>query len=455
MEKKVVELPSDTDGTEVPDTFEENIAEDERPFPLKLIFVGLLLISSFIGFFSAWTVIAPIESAVVSPGIVSVASHRKQIQHLEGGIVEDILVRDGDHVKQGQVLIKLRDVRQTSELRQLERRHIEVQGVIARLLAERDGKAQIEFPEELLTQAEKPLVSSVVTGQENIFRTRIKLVHDKLSVLEHKIAQKKEEINGLAGQIEAKKRERDLLKKELATIQKAAEKNLVPKSEGLKLQQRLAQIDGDLIEYQAEIERTQQNILEIQVHMSEAQAQRISDITEELRSQRALFYELSQKIIAVGDVLQRTEIVSPIDGIVVNLQVHTADGVIAAGQPLLEVVPAGDKLVVYAYIDPNDIDEVRIGMPADVKLTSISRRMRVPLEGVVANLSADRLSGSQKGTSYYQARIELNPDSDALESTRMIAGMGAQVFIRTGSRTPLDYLLAPITRSLQLGLKEQ
>ena len=153
-------------------------------------------------------------------------------------------------------------------------------------------------------------------------------------------------------------------------------------------------------------------------------------------------------------MLHRTRIVSPIDGIVVNLQIHTQDGVISAGQPLLEVVPTDDDLVIHAFVDPEDIDEVRIGMPADVRLTSFSRRKRVPLEGVVAGLSADRLSDPETGLDYYRARIELLPEAPDSARSNMVAGMGAEVFIRTGARTLLDYLLSPITRSLQLGLRE-
>ncbi|MCK5720567.1 MAG: HlyD family type I secretion periplasmic adaptor subunit, partial [Thiomargarita sp.] len=431
------------------------VAQNSPPFPLGLMVIGIILVILFTGIFVSWTIFAPIKSAVVSPGIVSIAGHRKQIQHLEGGIIEKINVKDGEHVTQGQLLIKLRDVRPAAKLRQLERQYIEIRAIIDRLLAEHSEKNKIKFSQELTEHEQNSSIETVIMGQNNIFFTRKNLKKDKRSVLKHKIAQKEEEVTGLFGRIKAEKWQQKLIKEELRMVNKAIKKNLVPKAKRLKLQQSLAQIDGNLSEYQSEIKRLQQSILEIRLQISEAQAQWISDITEQLREQRALLYDLSQKIIAASDVLRRTEIVSPIDGIVINLKVHTADGVIAAGQPLLEVMPINDKLIVYAYISLEDIDEVRTGMLVDVKFTSFSRRQRVPIKGVVSNLSADRLSDPHSKTEYYRARIELDPDSDVLAKTNLISGMGAEVFIQTGSQTPLNYLLSPLIESLQLGFKEK
>ena len=426
----------------------------QRPFPRLLILVGLLLVILFLSSFTAWSMLAPIESAVVSPGIVSVASHRKQIQHLEGGIVDAILVQDGDRVVEGQLLVKLRDVQPSAELRQLERQYIEVQAVVARLLAEQEDSEEITFPEDLLARAKDRSVDSVMTGQKNIFQSRQMLIEDKHSVLKHKIAQVEEQINGLSGQLKAKNRQRKYIFQELSTVDEAVAKKLLPKAQALKLLQRLAGTEGDLSTYQAEMARLKLSILEMRLQMSEARAQQIAEITEQLRSQRARLFDLSQKIITTQDVLHRTKITSSIDGIVVNLQIHTLDGVIAAGQPLLEIVPINDELIVNAFIAPEDIEEVRAGMTADVRLTSFSRRQRVSLEGVVSYLSADRLSDPETGNEYYQARIKLAPDISASAKTYLVAGMGAEVFIRTGSRTPLDYLLSPITKSLQRGFKE-
>ena len=447
-------LPNPGDVASAPTETTQAPEQEQRPFPLTLIAAGLGVVALFLSSFAVWSLLAPIEGAVVSPGIVSVASHRKQIQHLEGGIVEAILVREGDRVTAGQLLVQLRDVQPAAVLRQLERQYFEAQAVVARLFAERDDRQEIAFPEDLLVRADDPSVRSVMTGQSNILLSRRTLVQDRRSLLEHKIAQAQEEIKGFAGQVQAKNRQRELIVEELSAVEKALAKKLVLKSNALKLRQQLAEADGELSAHRSEVGRLEQSILEMRLQISEANAERIAEITEQLRTQRARLFELSEKIVAARDVLHRTKILSPIDGFVVNLQIHTQDGVIAAGQSLLEVVPTDDELVIHAYVDPEDIDEVRMGMPADVRLTSFSRRKRVPLEGIVSGLSADRLFDPQTGRDYYRARIELAPDVTESAKSNMVAGMGAEVFIRTGARTLLDYLLSPITRSLQLGLRE-
>ncbi len=424
------------------------------PFPPRLIAVGGLAVGFFVAFFLAWSALAPLEGAVVSRGIVSVESHRKQIEHLEGGIVEAIHVRDGDRVARGQVLVQLSDVQPAAELRLLDMQSLEARAVEARLLAELDEAAAIAFADDLLARAQDPAVASIISGQENILASRRALVQDQRSVVAHKIAQAEKEIEGLRGRVRAKQRQQTLMLEELATLDAAFAKQLVAKSRLLQLRQRLAGLEGELSDANAEIARLQQGILELGLQQSEARARRVTDITTQLRTKRAQLFDLGQNILAARDVLQRTKIVAPIDGVVVNLQIHTRGGVIAAGQPLLEVVPSHDDLIVYAFVHPDDVDEVAAGMAADVRLTSLSRRSHRPLAGKVTGLSADRLTDPASGQDYFRARIELFAEAADAERPHLIAGMGAEVFIRTGARTPLDYLLAPITRSMQHGLRE-
>lgn len=429
--------------------------DEQRPFPLRLILSGFILLSLFVGSLVLWSSLAPIEGAVVSPGIVSVASFRKQIQHLEGGIVKVIAVKDGDKVVAGQLLVKLQDVKSVSALRQLEAEHVEVQSIISRLLAERGNITEIVFPAELMQQADRPDVQSVMTGQVSILESHRSLLKDQHAVVENKIAQTQQGIKGLQGQIKAKKLQRKLILEESQAIEEAYKKQLVPKTESLKLKQRLAETEGELISFRTDIGRLEQSVLELRLQKSEASAQRFTEISEQLGEQRSKMFDLSQKLIAARDVHDRTKVVSPIDGIVVNLQIHSNYGVIKAGQQLMEVVPDDDELVVEAYINPEDIDEVWMGMPADVRLTSLSRRKRLPMEGEVSNISADRLTNPNTGKDYYRARIVFSRDVLKSTDTNLVAGMGAEVFLRTGARTPIDYLLAPITNSLQLGLREK
>jgi HlyD family type I secretion membrane fusion protein len=426
-----------------------------RPFPRRLIFAGFFISLMFVTCIAVWAAYAPLESAVVSQGIIGVSSHRKVIQHLEGGIVENIFVHDGDRVNKGDLLVKLRDVQQKSELRKLERQLIEAQAVMARLQTEINGGEHIVFPEEMAQHLSEPSVNSVVAGQSNVLKSRRALQSDKLAVLQNKIVQAEEEIKGITDQLKAKKRQKVYIKEELFNTQQAIEKKLVAKNKAFSLRERLAEVEGEISAYRSKSLQLRQSTHELQFQISETNAQYLAESTETLREKRALVFELSQKIVAAQDILERTKIVSPIDGIVVNLQIHTQDGVIAAGSTILEIVPTDDDLVVHAFVNPEDIDEVHAGMSAVVQLTSLSRRQRRPLEGVVTDVSADRLSDQETGQDYYRALINLKGDEKALAKPPLIPGMGAEVFIRTGARTPIEYLMSPITKSLQHGMREQ
>jgi HlyD family type I secretion membrane fusion protein len=415
---------------------------------------GLCVLLGFFSVFSLWLFLAPLEGAVRAPGVVGVASHRKTVQHLEGGIVEAILVREGDRVARGQSLVRLSRVQPAAQLAQLEGQYLETMAVVARLRAEREGESELHFPEELTSRAHEPAVQAIMNGQRNILGSRRTLANDQRSVLEQKIAQAAEEIKGLEGQISAGNTRKELLREELAAVQILFDQQLTPRTRILSLKQGFAELEGDLAAYHAEIARIQQSIAEMRLQISKLRAADVAQVTEQLRAESAKLFELSQSIVKARDILRRTEIVSPIDGVVMNFQVHTLSGVVSAGQPILDVVPSQEDLVVEAYVDPKDIDEVHVGMPADIKLTSFSRRERIPIAGVVSTVSADRLTDSRTGKAYYRALIGLSPEVSDAEKALLVAGMGADVFIRTGARTALEYLLAPITHYLQQGMRE-
>lgn len=425
-----------------------------RPFPIRLIAAGIFQVIIFIGAIAAWSYLAPIEGAVVSPGIVSVISHRKQIQHLEGGIVDSIHVKDGDNVVAGQVMVKLRDIKPAAKLSQLEAQYHEALAIIARLVAERDNLDKIDFPDELLTNRNLPSVKTVITGQSHILQSKRSLMRDKLALIDKQIRQTEKEIKGLRDRITEKTQQKALIQAELKAINKAIKLNLIPKLESLKLRQRVTVINDELITYRIGIGRLEHDILKIQLQKSENESERIASITEQMREQRAQLFDLSQQIIASRDVLHRTQILSPIDGIVVNMQIHSLDGVIQAGQAIMEIVPANDELIVETRIDTEDIDEVWVGMPADVRLTSQSRRSQIPIEASVLSISADRISNVNTGKDYYSARVKLSEEALIRNRIDLVAGMGAEVYMKTAPRSPLDYLLEPIMKTLNLGLRE-
>ncbi|MBT8139775.1 MAG: HlyD family type I secretion periplasmic adaptor subunit [Gammaproteobacteria bacterium] len=432
---------------------QKSVETNEAPFPRKLILSGFLVLTFFLLSIAAWAMLAPVEGAVVARGVVSAEGFRKQVQHLEGGIVNAIHVADGDEVIQGQVLVSLSGVEANSSLAQLDMQRLETMALIARIEAELKDKRAIDFPEDLTSRATEQDVAAVLAGQRDTLISQRKLAKDQLAVLQHKIGQARSEIKGLDGKQLAKQKQRQLLVEELNGLEKGYQKKVVPKRMLLQGQQQLAEVDGDISGYLAEIGQLKQSIMEMKLQLSETQASRRTELTDQLREYRAQLYEVNQQLLRAKDVARRKDIVSPIDGTVVDLQIHTRDGVIAPGQGLMDILPDDDELVIDAFVHPNDIDEVHIGMQADVRLTSLSRRSSRPLQGKITHVSADRIVDPVTAQQYYRARVKLNR-SEAKSNMQLTAGMGADVYIRTGARSPYEYLIAPIAKSVQRSMRE-
>ena len=425
------------------------------PFGAGLTLSGMAIVAVFLVTFSGWSMLAPLEGAVVAPGVVSVDTNVKTVQHLEGGIVEEILVREGDRVAAGDVLFRLQDTLPASILNELQAQYFEARATEARLVAERDGKFVIAFPEDLRIKVADRAAREAISGQQNIFESRRKLLSEQLKILERTVAGLEAEIIGLEGQIAAAQRQIFLVDDELGGALALLKQGLTGKPRVLELQRKKAELEGAVSSYVASIGAARQRIEEAHLGAAELQASAVFEVADQLREVRSLVYELEQKLAAAEDVVLRTEIHSPIDGVVVGLKVHTVGGVISAGEPLLDIVPTNEELVVQASIDQLDIDQVEVGLPVTVWFWALNRRNRAALEGTLKTISADRLIDPNTGAAYYLARVELNADSPEFRTVALHTGMSADVLIRTGARTPWEYLIAPISRSLALALREE
>jgi HlyD family secretion protein/epimerase transport system membrane fusion protein len=426
-----------------------------RPFSAQLIAGAVLVVVGFVTFAAIWLTSAPVSSAVIAPGIVSVDTHRKLIQHLEGGIIEEIRAKNGDHVLPGQVLIKLRDVAAATEVARLRAQYAEALALAAQAAAERDGATKISFPEELRVLPAGSAVEAVMATQTQVFHSRRELVEHSLSVLRQKILQSEEQVVGLDGQLTAVREQLRLFELEITDAETLYKSQLLRKSKLLSLHRERAQLQGKASELRAQIASTREKILEFQLKSTELRGTRITQAVEAYRSQSNRAYELSRSLQAGEDVLRRTEIRSPIEGTVVNLQVHTTDGVIRPGQTVMEIVPTRDELVVEARILPAQREEVKAGLDAFVQLTAMNPRERQPISGVLESVSADRLLDQRTGTPFYLVRVLLDRASIKAQGAELVPGMGADVFIQTGRRTPLQYLADPILRTLDRGLREK
>jgi HlyD family secretion protein len=418
---------------------------------------GLGIVVLFIGVLGVWSAFAPLESAAIGPGTVEAETSRKTIQHLEGGIIGEILVKDGDHVHTGQTLIRLDDTKPRTTLAALQGQYWDALAREARLIAERDGRDTITWPERLDLLRGDPTVAQVLLGQEKIFLARHELFESKRQVIEQRIAQVKEEITGYQAQLDAARSRIALIQEEIKGAKELADKGLERKPRLLQLQRDHAEIEGQRGELIAQIAKAQQTIAESEVQILNQQNDNQNEVANQLRDTQQKIHELSEQMQAAADVLTRIEVKSPQDGIVTDMKVHTKGGVIQAGEPLMDLVPAKDNLIVTVQVRPEDINVVREGLPAQVRLIPYKTRRTPQIDGKVIYVSADKLTDKRTNHDYYAAKVRL--DSDELAKlageVELYPGMPAEAMIKTGETTVALYALSPILDSFHRAFHEK
>ncbi len=432
-------------------------AASASPFPRfrGLAALGIGIVGLFIAGFGGWSFFAPLESAAIATGVVEAESRRKTVQHLEGGIIGEILVNDGDFVTEGQPLIRLDDVKARTQLAALKGQLWDAMAREARLLAERDARESIIYPASLVQQMDDPAVQLVLAGQNKIFETRSSVLGSKTALIGQRIAQIREEIVGLRAQESATRKRIGLLNQEIAGIRELVNKGYVPKPRLLALEREFVESEGRLGELTAQIARARQTIAESEINILSLQNDSQSEIAQSLRDTQNQIHDLAEQIQAANHVLARTEVRAPEAGIVTDLRVHTPGGVVAAGQPLLDLVPQQDRLIVTAQIRPEDIDLVRPGLFAHVQLIPYRQRRTPPIDSTVSYVSADRLVDQATGQAYYAARVEVDEEMlKRLDGVEMVPGMPAEVLIKTGESTVAFYALAPILDSFNRAFRE-
>jgi HlyD family type I secretion membrane fusion protein len=430
---------------------------DAGPAPFtgnrRAALIGVAAIVVFLGGFGTWAALAPLESAAVAPGAVQVDFNRKTVQHLEGGIVARIMVRDGDVVAAGQELVRLDDTRARATLDLLRGRYLADRAVEARLIAERDGLDRIVFPPELKLPTGE--VETIVSGQNNIFKARRETLTTQRGILRQRIAALQAEGTGLTAKIAAQGTQLRLVAEERDDVRGLYEQGLAKKARMLALERAVAEIEGDRADNRAKVARARQQITEAELKIAELNSNALNEVLKELREVQAQLHDVGERMRAAEDVLKRTTIVAPLGGTVVGLQVYTTGGVIGAGDRLLDIVPSAERLVVEAQVDPSDIDVVQPGLPAHVRLTPFNARSTRSIGGRVASVSADKLTDQKTGQMFYRARVELDEDPKAaLNGASLYPGMPAEVMIVTGARTALQYLIRPVSRSLDRAFRE-
>ncbi len=424
---------------------------------LRFLAIGAFaLVGVFVVGFGIWAVYAPLESAAIAGGAIEAESSRKTIQHLEGGIIGRILVKDGDEVTAGQPLINLDDMRAQANVLVLQMQLWEAQALEARLLAERDGRDAVQFPRPSGPVTESnPEFATIIAGQTKIFDTRRNFMASQIGVIQQRKAQTKQEIEGLRSQEAATTKRAEIIKKEVAGVAPLVAKGLQTRVRLLRLEREQAEIDGRSGDLQAKISQAQQSIGESEAMIFKLESDHYSEIAQSLRETQALISQLTERIQAANDILARTIIRAPESGTVTDLRIHTPGGVVAAGEPLLDLVPRQDRLIVRALVKPEDIDLVRSGLEARVRLLSYKHRRVPPVDGILTYVSADSLVDKETQRPFYTARVRIDEASlHNLPEVEIMPGMPVEVMIKTGEFTVAHYMLRPVLDSFNRAFRE-
>jgi HlyD family secretion protein len=417
---------------------------------------GLAVVLVLVAGLGGWAATSELAGAVLAEGTVVVDSNVKKVQHPTGGIVGEIVVKDGTVVNVGDLLLRLDDTVTRANLMVVTKQLDELSMRQARLKAERDGASEVDVPKLLSGRSDVPEIEEIIAGERSLFDSRRKGRASQGAQLRERIAQLREEIAGLTGQHEAKIREGNLVREELAGLEKLEQKQLMTTNRITLVRREVARLDGEKSQLIASIAQVRGKIAETELQLLQLDQDLRTEVVKELREVQAKESEFVERRAAAEDQLKRIEIRSPQSGIVHQLAVHTVGGVITASEPVMLIVPRGDRLVLEAKIAPRDIEQVHVGQIAFVRLTAFNQRTTPELEAKVDRVSADLTKDAQTGATYYVARLALAETSlRQLGSSHLIPGMPAEVQIKTSERTALSYLVKPLQDQIAKAFKER
>ena len=431
----------------------DNLDRDLASSSRRLILTGSLSLFFGAGAIGAWATLAPLTTAALANGYVKVAGERKTIQHLEGGIVREILVREGQTVSKGQVLLKLVDVSARARQALLRGEHDALLAEFARLEAERDGRPILTFPEALMARRHDDAVARLLAGETHLFNSRRASFWGQVEVLEQRKRQAREKIEGRLAETAATRTQLEFILEELRGAESLLEQGMYLRTRYYALKRTEANLEGTIARLSADVSESQAQIGETDLRIIDLRNQLSREVNDRLQDIRAKLRDLSERLDAAADVLARTEVVAPDAGTVIGLQVHTAGGVIAAGESIMQIVPNDDRLVVEAQVQLQDINRIWPGMPAEVRFSAFNSRATPVFTARVSRVSPDRFVDAARQRAYFVAQVEI--DRHLAGAIELQPGMPAEVYFVEGERTPLDYLIKPIREQLRRAMTER
>jgi HlyD family secretion protein len=410
----------------------------------------------FGGTVGLWAMTATWSGAVVASGQFVVDGNVKKVQHASGGIVGDLKVRDGAHVEEGDLLIRLDDTLLRANLQIVVKQLDQLAARAARLEAERDRRDGIAVPPDLAARQDEPEIAGLVAGEQAHFFARQAVRSGQKEQLQQRLRQLQDEIDGLKAQQASRDRQAVLIAAELVGVRDLYKANLVPITRLNALEREAAALDGQKGQLIASIAQAEGKIAETRLQIIQIDADLAAEVMRELREIQGKTAELTERRVAAEDQLKRVDIRAPSSGFVHQLAVHTIGGVLPATEPAMLIVPVGEALQLEARVLPQDVDQVAIGQEARVRVHAFNQRTTPELRGTVSRISADVSRDQQSGATYYTIRVAVPAEELAhLGPVKLIAGMQAEVFVRTGDRTPLEFIAKPLKDQFERAFRER
>jgi HlyD family secretion protein len=415
------------------------------------IAAGLGLIVLLFASFGVWAATTPIAGAVISSGLVVVESNIKKVQHAAGGIVSAIYVKNGDRVTAGDILVSLDETQARANLGIVASQIVQLVARKARLEAERDRATAIRFPTGFLNLSED--AADIAQGEKRLFDARLTAMKGQIAQLRERIGQLRQEIKGLSAQRDAKDQEVELMNEELERLEGMRKKELIPVTRTLAAQRDLTKLKGEWGSLIAQIARAQGQISETELQIINVEQTFLTDSSKELREIEARIGELLERRIAADDLLKRIHLRAPQSGVVHDLSVYTVGGVIGPSETVMSIVPSQDVLSVEARVATSDIDQVHVGQKATLRFPAFNQRTTPEIHGTVTRIGADLSKETQTNSVFFTARVSV----DNLDTShfKLVPGMPVEVFIATGERTALSYLVRPLSDQVTKAFRER
>lgn len=418
----------------------------------QIRYFGYIVLLLIFGVFGGWACLAPLDSAALAPGVITVKSYRKTVQHLEGGIVRELHVRDGDKVSQGSTLLVLDTSQLQAELEVLRNQKIAKTALEARLSAELLQAQTLRMPDLALSE---PRIREAWETEQALLQARYTAREGETKILQQSINQLEEQIIGLQAVIYNKKKLSQSHHDEVSDLRALLKEGFTDKQRLREQERSLDRLSAEIAEHNSAIAQAQQRKGELRLQILQINKAFTNEVTTQLIETQTIAFDLRERLLSIEERLQRSVVRAPESGMVLGMNIHTIGAVIAAGQPILEIVPDNAELIIEARVSPNDIDRISIGKLTSIRFSALNNATTPIIEGVLEQVSADRLMDPSSGQPYYLARIAITDQGlRDLGQQNLLPGMPAEVLINTGSRTFLSYLLQPASNWIARSLNE-